>query len=107
MIENKFYNGILYQIEYRPELSNTRYNKHYVYYVKTDDDNYHHSRIAITSILEDIHGYNQGYLWSIGTYKLKYKNNPTISNALHPYYKFSYNEELDVYVYIIVEPYDD
>lgn len=28
-------------------------------------------------------------------------------NALHVYYEFSYNEELDVYVYTFVRPYDD
>lgn len=32
---------------------------------------------------------------------------PSILNALHVYYKFSYNEELNVYVYTFVRPYDD
>lgn len=28
-------------------------------------------------------------------------------SALHVYYKFTYDEELDVYVYTFVRPYDD
>ena len=28
-------------------------------------------------------------------------------NAFHVYYEFSYNEDLDVYVYTFVRPYDD
>lgn len=30
-----FYNGILYQIEYQPQLSNNDYTQHKVYYIKT------------------------------------------------------------------------
>ena len=52
-----FYNGILYQIEYKPELSNNDYTQHKVYH--------------------------------------------------NVYYEFTYNEELDVYVYTFVKPYDD
>ena len=35
-----FYNGILYQIEYKPKLSNNDYTQHRVYHIKTDDENY-------------------------------------------------------------------
>lgn len=39
-----FYNGILYQIEYQPQLSNSDYTQHKVYHIKTE---------AIASIMED------------------------------------------------------
>ena len=32
-METHFYNGILYQIEYKPELSNNNYTAHKVYYI--------------------------------------------------------------------------
>ena len=59
MSKQAFYNGILYQIEYQPQLSNMDYTQHQVYHIKTEDENY------------------------------------------------PYNEELDVYVYTFVRPYDD
>lgn len=68
MSKSAFYNGILYQIEYQPQLSNSDYTQHKVYHIKTEDENYPHARKA---------------------------------------YEFSYNEELDVYVYTFVRPYDD
>lgn len=59
-METAFYNGILYQIEYKPELSNNDYTQHKVYHVRTEDDNYPHARKAIASIMEDLLGYEQG-----------------------------------------------
>lgn len=62
-MENQFYDGILYQIEYKPNLSQRNYTQKKVYHIKTEDENYPH--------------------------------------------EFEYNEELDVYVYTFVRPYDD
>lgn len=107
MSKQAFYNGILYQIEYQPQLSNSDYTQHKVYHIKTDDENYLHARTAITSVMEDILGYEQGEIWSYGLYQVKNDKEPSMSNALHVYYKFDYNEELDVYVYTFVIPYDD
>ena len=70
MSKQAFYNGILYQIEYQPQLSNMDYTQHQVYQLKNDKE-------------------------------------PSMLNALHVYYEFSYNEELNVYVYTFVRPYDD
>ena len=102
-----FYNGILYQIEYQPQLSNNDYTQHKVYYIKTEDENYPHARKAIASIMEDKLGYKQGAIWSSGLYLRKNDKEPSMLNALHVYYEFSYNEELDVYVYTFVVPYND
>ena len=102
-----FYNGILYLIEYQPKLSNNDYTQHRVYYIKTEDENYPHARKAISSIMEDELGYGQGEIWNEGLYHFKNDREPSIVNAFHVYYKFSYNEELDVYVYTFVVPYDD
>jgi len=107
MGKQAFYNGILYQIEYQPQLSNNDYTQHKVYHIKTDDENYPHARKAIASIMEDILGYKQGSTWSKGVWLIANDTNPSMSNALHEYYEFSYNEELDVYVYTFVRPYDD
>lgn len=106
-MENQFYDGILYQIEYQPQLSDSYYTQHQVYHIKTEDENYPHARKAIASIMEDKLGYKQGEIWSEGLYQLKNDREPSMLNALHVYYEFSYNEELDVYVYTFVRPYDD
>ena len=102
-----FYNGILYQIEYQPQLSNKNYTQHKVYHIKTEEENYPHARKAIASIMEDELGYNQGEIWSKGLYLAKNDREPSMSNALHVYYEFSYNEKLGVYVYTFIRPYDD
>ena len=107
MVKSEFYNGILYQIEYQPKLSNNDYTQHKVYHIKTEDENYPHARKAIASIMEDLLGYEQGAIWNKGLYQLKNDKEPSMANALHVYYEFSYNEELDVYVYTFVRPYDD
>ena len=101
------YNGMLYQIEYQPQLSNNDYTQHKVYHIKTDEENYPNARTAITSIMEDELGYKQGTIWSKGLYQLKNDTEPSMLNALHVYYEFSYDEDLDVYVYTFVRPYDD
>lgn len=107
MNKQAFYNGILYTIEYQPQLSNLDYTQHQVYYIKTDDDNYPNARKAIASIMEDKLGYRQGAIWHEGWYQLMNKRRPSMAHALHVYYEFSYNEELGVYVYTFVRPYDD
>lgn len=107
MSKQAFYNGILYTIEYQPQLSNLDYTQHKVYHIKTDDENYPHARRAIASIMEDELCYKQGEIWDKGLYLIKNKREPSMLNALHVYYEFSYNEELDVYVYTFVRPYDD
>lgn len=107
MSKQAFYNGILYQIEYQPQLSNSDYTQHEVYHIKTNDEDYPHAKKAIASIMEGILGYEQGEIWSGGRYSIKNKQEPSMLNALHVYYEFSYNEELDVYVYTFVRPYDD
>lgn len=106
-MKTHFYNGILYQIEYKPELSNDDYTQHKVYHIRTEDNNYPHARKAIASIMEDLLGYKQGTIWNKGLYQLKNNKKPSVFNALHMYYEFTYNEELDVYVYTFVRPYDD
>ena len=97
MIRNEFYDGILYQIEYKKELSNNDYTQHHVYHIKTEDDNYPHAHKTIRSIMDD-------GSWTEGEWKHKNRN---FADYLHTYHKFSYNEELDVYVYTHVRPYDD
>ena len=71
MGEQAFYNGMLYQIEYRPQLSNSDYTQHKVYYIKTKEENYDKAKKAIVSIMEDELGYEQGYLWTSGEYHIK------------------------------------
>lgn len=95
-----FYNGILYQIEYQKELSNNRYTQKHVYHIKTENINFHNAHTAIESIMDD-------KSWRAGYWKLQNRMYPSISNALHSYHTFDYNEELDVYVYTRIVPYDD
>lgn len=107
MSKQAFYNGILYQIEYQPQLSNMDYTRHQVYHIKTEDEDYPHAGKAIASVMEDGLGYKQGEIWSKGLYQLKNDREPSMLNALHVCCEFSYNEEPDVYVYTFVRPYDD
>ena len=96
-----------YQIEYQSQLSNLEYTQRFVYYIKTDDENYPHAKKAIASLMEDRLGFKHGEIWPVGLYVLKNAKEPSMANALHVYYEFSYDEELDVYVYTFVRPYDD
>jgi hypothetical protein len=106
-MQSEFYNGMLYSIEYKPHLSNNRYTQHHVYHIKTDEESYPKAHKAIASIMEDILGFEQGYIWDIGIYNLKNKMKPSIDNALHVHHKFEYDEKLDVFVYTFIRPYDD
>ena len=100
MIKSESYDGILYQIEYKPELSQRTYTRKQVYHIKTEDDNYPHAHKAIESIMDD-------GSWRKGIWLVKNQDSPSMENALHTYHEFTYNEELDVYVYTFVRPYDD
>lgn len=53
MIKSEYYDGILYQIEYKPELSQRTYTIKQVYHIKTEDDIYPHAHKAIESIMDD------------------------------------------------------
>lgn len=99
-MRTEFYNGYMYQIEYKRELSNSDYTQRHVYHIKTEDTNYPHAHKAIESIMDD-------GSWTKGYWLHKNKQEPSMVNALHSYHEFSYNEELDVYVYTEVIPYDD
>ena len=107
MLTHEFYDGIMYQIEYKSRLSKLTYTKEKVYFIKTEDTSYTHAKKAISSIMETLLGYKQGSIWFIGEYEFKNQREPSMANALHSYYKFSYNEDLDVFIYTYVEPYDD
>lgn len=107
MAQIHFYNGILYKVEYQPKLSNNDYTQHKVYHIETDDENYPHARKAIASIMEDELGYKQGEIWNKGLWQIKNKQEPSMLNALHVYYEFTYDENIDRYVYTFVRPYDD
>lgn len=100
MARVEFYNGYMFQIEYQPHLSNHDYTQHHVYHIKSDDESYPHAHKAIESIMNDDS-------WTEGYYQHKNKVEPSMLNALHSYHKFSFNEELDCYVYELVIPYDD
>ena len=107
MAQIHFYNGILYKVEYQPQLSNSDYTQHKVYHIETDDENYPHAKKAIASIMENMLGYKQGEIWSKGLWQMKNKQEPSMLNALHMYYTFTYDEKIDRYVYTLVIPYDD
>lgn len=107
MAQIHFYNGILYKVEYQPQLSNSDYTQHKIYHIETDDENYPHARKAIASIMEDELGYKQGEIWSKGLWQIKNKQEPSMLNALHVYYEFTYDENIDRYVYTFIRPYDD
>ena len=85
MSKQAFYNGILYQIEYQPQLSNNDYTQHKVYHIKTEEENYGKARKAIASIIAELLGYNQKDIWDKGLWLIRNKNTPSMANALHIY----------------------
>jgi len=99
-METKFYHGYMYQIEYKKKMSNNDYTQHHVYHIVSDDCNYKHAHEAIEALMDD-------GSWRKGKWQEKYRNEPTMDNILHTYHEFSYDEDLDVYVYTFVRPYDD
>lgn len=98
--ETAFYNGYMYQVTYKRELSNNDYTQHHVYHIKTNDESYPHAHTAIESIMND-------GSWREGYYQHKNKTEPSMLNAFHPYHKFSFDESLNCFVYTLVIPYDD
>lgn len=107
MIESITHNGMLYQIEYQPELSSNYYTTHKIFHIKTKEDSYSKARKDIAAVMAKLLGYNQKDIWDKGLWLIRNKNTPSMVNALHIYYEFTYNKELDVYVYTFVRPYDD
>lgn len=103
-MQTHFYEGILYKVEYKPHLSNRNYTQHLVYYIETEQESWTKARKAIESIMEDVHGYKP---WTSGYYTFKNEKEPNMYNALHSYYKFSFDEDKQVFIYTLVIPYDD
>lgn len=101
------YNGSVYRIKYKDELSQKVYTKRLVYYIKSDNYNYLSAKKNINKIICDLHGYTPEEVWSKGDYLLKNKQNPSIANGLHKYFEFEFDDNKDVYIYTLVEPYDD
>ena len=96
-------NGIekTYAVMYQPHLSKNCYTKEHVYYIKTDVESYHIAKKDIIDIMDMVFGYRN--LISAGCHNTA----KTIEQALKPYYKFNFNEELDMFEFVYVEPYDD
>lgn len=99
-MRTEFYNGYLFQIEYKRELSNWDYTQHHVYHIKTDDDSSEHVYEAVKSIIAD-------QSWSKEERDKKYAEQPSIFVALHDYHTFKFDKNLNCYVYTLVRPYDD
>ena len=94
------YDGFMYQIEHKPELSTRDYTQRSVYHIKTKDKDFSHAHRAVEIIMAD-------GSWRKGIWQTKYKKQPTMANALHTYHEFIWNRKLGVYVYTHVRPYDD
>lgn len=92
MSKQAFYNGILYQIEYQPELSDNDYTQHKVYHIRTEEENYGKAGKVIVSVMEEELGHKQGYLWSEGEYHIKNTQCSPMTDAFHPYCKFTYDD---------------
>lgn len=99
-MKTEFYDGIMYQIEYKKELSNSDYTQHQVYHINTEDKSYPHAHKAIESIMND-------GSWTKGYWKFKNSKEPSMANAFHSYHEFKFDEDLNKFVYTLVTPYDD
>lgn len=106
-MERYVVNGVSYEIEHQPSLSSMCYTETSVYFIKTKDEDYDHAKNTIASIMEDLLGHEKQGIWSEELYDLKNDMEPSMLNALHVYYTFSFDEERGVYVYIFIRPYND
>jgi hypothetical protein len=97
MVKREFYDGMEYTIEYKPHLSNGDYTSHTVYHITTEDTSYNHTYEAVKSIMNDD---------SFSEEEWRSLRNSVI-DAFHPYHKFSFDKDENVYVYDLVKPYDD
>lgn len=61
---------------------------------------------TIASIMEDLLGHEKQGIWSEELYDLKNNMEPSMLNALHVHYTFSFDEQREVYVYTFVRPYE-
>lgn len=91
------FRGYVYEIEHKPELSNSDYTQHKVFHIKTKNKDYSKAHKAIEVLMAD-------GSWRKGIWQTKPYN---MENYLHPYHTFTYDRELDCYVYTLVTPYDD
>ena len=92
--------GYVFEITYRPELSNNDYTAHKVFTIKTTCEIYPLAHKAVEEIMND-------GSWRHGYYTFKNKQEPSMQNALHTYNTFSYDEDNDEFTYTLVTPYDD
>lgn len=66
MSKQAFYNGILYQIEYQPELSNNDYTQHKVYHIKTQVSNFLSEYLEEAKLTHgEIACEYESYLWDL------------------------------------------
>lgn len=80
-----------YAVMYQPHLSKDLYPRKHVYYIKTDVENYNTAKKDILSLMYSLFGYK----------------NMTTAKTLEPYYKFTFNKELDMFEFVYIESYDD
>lgn len=79
------------------------YTRKYGYSVVTEDPNYGSCKKACLKIVEHMHNFKPGYLFTEGQHQRA--NN--IADALHPYFTFKYNQEDDACEIVVIFPYDD
>ena len=100
-------NGVNYNVEYKPELSNNDYTQHHVYFIKTDENSWSKARKSIAAIMAKLLGYSHPKeIWDKGLRIIKMQKEGIFA-ALHVYYEFDYDAENDQFIYTFVRPYDD
>ena len=93
-------NSTQYIVEFRKDLSSLEYSKSLIYHIFTDEESYPKAHKEIRAIMND-------NSITIGEYKFINSKNPSLENHLKKYHEFSWNDELECYVYILHIPYDD
>lgn len=81
----------MYVVNHQTQLSSP---EHEVYHIISDEENYCKAHREIEKMMND-------GSWRYGIWTVRSKD---AVDALHPYHKFDYNEDLDVYVYELFYP---
>lgn len=106
MVNQIKFQGIIYNVEPAPWLDGCSSNQK-SFVISTTDEIYPRAKRAITSIIGNRLGYFEEELWSRGEWILRNKKEPSIFSALHPYYKFSFDKEINAYIWTFVQPNDE
>jgi hypothetical protein len=96
-------NGVPYAVFYRRDLSKLEYTKEKVFHIYTGEQSFPEAHKCINTIMASLG------LSTItkGMYITLNEREPSLLNHLKHHHTIDFDDDLDCFVYTIIEPYDD